>query len=84
MDKKYDALIIGTGQAGPTLASRLAASGLETAIVERDLFGGTCGNVGCTPTKTMVASARVAKSIEIRPTRLFRAILGSECPIEPS
>ena len=60
MNKTYDALIIGTGQAGPTLASKLAASGLQTAIVERDLFGGTCVNVGCTPTKTMVASARAA------------------------
>ena len=60
MNKTYDALIIGTGQAGPTLASRLAATGLATAIVERDRFGGTCVNVGCTPTKTMVASARAA------------------------
>ena len=60
MNKTYDSLIIGTGQAGPTLASRLAADGLKTAIVERKLFGGTCVNVGCTPTKTMVASARAA------------------------
>ncbi len=60
MNKTYDSLIIGTGQAGPTLASKLAADGLQTAIVERKLFGGTCVNVGCTPTKTMVASARVA------------------------
>ena len=60
MNKKYDALIIGTGQAGPTLASRMAADGLETAIIERNRFGGTCVNVGCTPTKTMVASARAA------------------------
>ncbi len=58
--KRYDAIIIGTGQAGPTLASRLAASGMSTAIVERGLFGGTCVNTGCTPTKTLVASARVA------------------------
>ncbi|MCZ6765375.1 MAG: FAD-containing oxidoreductase [bacterium] len=60
MATKYDALIIGTGQAGPTLASRLAADGLKTAIIERNRFGGTCVNVGCTPTKTMVASARAA------------------------
>jgi len=60
MNNTYDALIIGTGQAGPTLASRLAASGLQTAIIERARFGGTCVNVGCTPTKTMVASARAA------------------------
>jgi pyruvate/2-oxoglutarate dehydrogenase complex dihydrolipoamide dehydrogenase (E3) component len=60
MKETYDSLIIGTGQAGPTLASRLAAAGLQTAIVERDRFGGSCVNVGCTPTKTMVASARAA------------------------
>jgi pyruvate/2-oxoglutarate dehydrogenase complex dihydrolipoamide dehydrogenase (E3) component len=53
----YDAIIIGTGQAGPALARRLAGSGLQVAIVERHLFGGTCVNTGCTPTKTLVASA---------------------------
>ena len=58
MTTKYDAIIIGTGQAGPTLASKLAAAGWKTAIIERNRFGGTCVNVGCTPTKTMVASAR--------------------------
>jgi pyruvate/2-oxoglutarate dehydrogenase complex dihydrolipoamide dehydrogenase (E3) component len=56
----YDAIIIGTGQAGPNLASRLAKSGLKVAIVERKLFGGTCVNTGCIPTKTMIASARAA------------------------
>ena len=56
----FDALIIGTGQAGPTLAARLAATGMKVAIVERHLFGGTCVNNGCTPTKTMVASAYAA------------------------
>jgi pyruvate/2-oxoglutarate dehydrogenase complex dihydrolipoamide dehydrogenase (E3) component len=60
MTTYYDALIIGTGQAGPTLSTRLAAAGHKVAIVERNLFGGTCVNVGCTPTKTMVASARAA------------------------
>ena len=57
---KYDALVIGTGQSGPSLAARLAKEGFKTAIVERKLFGGTCVNVGCIPTKTLVASARAA------------------------
>ena len=59
-DKKYDAIVIGTGQSGPSLAVRLAKEGMSTAIVERKLFGGTCVNVGCIPTKTLVASARAA------------------------
>ena len=58
--KHFDALIIGTGQSGPSLAARLAGTGKKVAIVERKLFGGTCVNVGCTPTKTLVASARAA------------------------
>ena len=56
----YDAIIIGTGQAGPSLAGRLAGAGMKVAIVERKLFGGTCVNTGCTPTKAMVASAYAA------------------------
>lgn len=60
MVKKYDAIIIGTGQAGPPLAARLTQAGMNTAIIERKLFGGTCVNVGCIPTKTLVASARAA------------------------
>ncbi|MEN3294730.1 MAG: hypothetical protein V7642_3983 [Burkholderiales bacterium] len=56
----YDAIVIGTGQAGPSLAVRLAKAGKKTAIIERDRFGGTCINTGCIPTKTLVASARVA------------------------
>ena len=56
----YDALIIGAGQAGVPLAQALAAAGRRTALVERTHVGGTCINEGCTPTKTMVASARVA------------------------
>jgi pyruvate/2-oxoglutarate dehydrogenase complex dihydrolipoamide dehydrogenase (E3) component len=56
----YDAIIIGTGQAGPALARRLAAAGSKIAIIERKLFGGTCVNNGCTPTKTLVASAYAA------------------------
>lgn len=56
----YDAIIIGTGQAGPSLAAQCAAEGLKTAIIERHLYGGTCVNTGCTPTKALVASAKVA------------------------
>ena len=56
----YDAIIIGTGQAGPSLAVRLAGAGMKVAIIERKRFGGTCVNTGCIPTKTLVASARAA------------------------
>jgi pyruvate/2-oxoglutarate dehydrogenase complex dihydrolipoamide dehydrogenase (E3) component len=56
----YDAIIIGTGQAGPSLARQLAGSGLKVAIIERGRFGGTCIHTGCTPTKTLVASAYAA------------------------
>jgi pyruvate/2-oxoglutarate dehydrogenase complex dihydrolipoamide dehydrogenase (E3) component len=56
----YDAIIIGTGQAGPALTRRLAAAGWNVAVIERALFGGTCVNTGCTPTKTLVASAYAA------------------------
>src|SRR5215469_3851251 len=56
----YDAIIIGTGQAGPALARRLAGAGWKIAIIERKLFGGTCVNNGCTPTKTLIASAYAA------------------------
>src|SRR6476646_1569309 len=57
---KYDAIVIGAGQAGTPLCQALAAAGMRTALVEREHVGGTCVNEGCTPTKTMVASARVA------------------------
>lgn len=60
MATKYDAIIIGTGQAGPSLAVRLAGAGMKVAIIERNRFGGTCVNNGCIPTKTLVASARAA------------------------
>jgi pyruvate/2-oxoglutarate dehydrogenase complex dihydrolipoamide dehydrogenase (E3) component len=56
----YDAIIIGTGQAGPPLARRLVGTGMKVAIIERGRFGGTCVNTGCTPTKTLVASAYAA------------------------
>ncbi len=58
--KRYDAIIIGTGQAGPSLAGRLTDSGMEAAVIERKLFGGACVNTGCIPTKTLIASAHAA------------------------
>jgi len=60
MATKYDAIVIGTGQAGPSLAVRLAGTGMKVAIIERKRVGGTCVNNGCIPTKTLVASARAA------------------------
>ncbi|MCH7777671.1 MAG: FAD-containing oxidoreductase [Gemmatimonadetes bacterium] len=60
MAEKFDVIIIGTGQSGPSLAARTTKEGMKTAIIERKLFGGTCVNVGCIPTKTLVASARAA------------------------
>jgi pyruvate/2-oxoglutarate dehydrogenase complex dihydrolipoamide dehydrogenase (E3) component len=57
----YDAIVIGTGQSGPYVTSRLAAAGMKVALVERKVFGGTCVNTGCIPTKTMVASAYAAR-----------------------
>jgi pyruvate/2-oxoglutarate dehydrogenase complex dihydrolipoamide dehydrogenase (E3) component len=60
MSETYDAIVIGTGQAGPPLAVRLGNAGRKTAIIERRLVGGTCVNNGCIPTKTLIASARSA------------------------
>ena len=61
--RTFDALVIGTGQAGPALAVRLGAAGRSVCIVERGQFGGTCVNYGCTPTKTLVASAHAAHAV---------------------
>src|SRR4249919_838577 len=61
MPTRFDAIIVGTGQAGPALAARLSGAGMKVAVIERDKFGGTCVNDGCTPTKTMVASAYAAR-----------------------
>ncbi len=58
---RFDAIVIGAGQAGPSLANRLSAAGMKVAMIERHLFGGTCVNTGCMPTKTMVASAYAAR-----------------------
>jgi pyruvate/2-oxoglutarate dehydrogenase complex dihydrolipoamide dehydrogenase (E3) component len=60
MATSYDAIVIGSGQAGPSVAVRLAAGGARTALIEREHLGGTCVNDGCMPTKTLVASARAA------------------------
>src|SRR5918994_2129290 len=60
MADKFDAIIIGAGQAGPPLAGRLTEAGQTVAVVERKLVGGTCVNYGCIPTKTLVASAHAA------------------------
>lgn len=58
MVEGFDAIVIGTGQAGPALAVRFAGAGHRVAVIERKRFGGTCVNNGCVPTKTLIASAR--------------------------
>ena len=60
--QRFDAIIVGAGQAGPPLAARLSSAGQTVALIERHLFGGTCVNTGCIPTKTLVASAKVAET----------------------
>jgi len=60
MAARFEAIIVGTGQAGPALAARLSKAGMKVAVIERKLFGGTCVNTGCIPTKTLVASAYAA------------------------
>ena len=60
MTQRFDAIIIGSGQAGPALAERLTKAGMTVAFIEREHFGGTCVNDGCIPTKTLVASAQAA------------------------
>ena len=58
--RSYDSIVIGTGQSGPAMARRPVAGGQKVAVIERKFFGGTCVNTGCTPTKTLVASAYAA------------------------
>jgi pyruvate/2-oxoglutarate dehydrogenase complex dihydrolipoamide dehydrogenase (E3) component len=70
----YDAIVIGTGQAGPALARRLVTAGRKVAIIERKLFGGTCVNTGCTPTKALVASAYAARVVRPRSLALVRSL----------
>jgi pyruvate/2-oxoglutarate dehydrogenase complex dihydrolipoamide dehydrogenase (E3) component len=60
MSHHFDAIVIGAGQAGPSLAGRLTTAGMKVALIERNLFGGTCVNTGCMPTKTLIASAYAA------------------------
>ena len=67
MTIRFDAIIIGTGQAGPPLAARLSKAGMKVAVIERKMFGGTCVNTGCIPTKTLVASAYVAHTARRAP-----------------
>ncbi len=59
----YQAVIIGSGQGGTPLAKKLAEAGWKTALIEKKLIGGTCVNYGCTPTKTLIASAKVAYTV---------------------
>jgi pyruvate/2-oxoglutarate dehydrogenase complex dihydrolipoamide dehydrogenase (E3) component len=61
MISRFDAAVIGAGQAGPSLADRLTRASMTVAVIERSRFGGTCVNTGCMPTKTMVASAYAAR-----------------------
>ncbi len=61
---RFDAIIVGAGQAGPAIAARCSREGLKTAVIERQHFGGTCVNVGCVPTKTLVASARAIRQAQ--------------------
>jgi pyruvate/2-oxoglutarate dehydrogenase complex dihydrolipoamide dehydrogenase (E3) component len=68
MNRRFDAIIIGAGQAGPSLAGRLTGAGMSVAVIERKLFGGTCVNTGCMPIKTLVASAYAAHVARPAPT----------------
>ena len=80
MSRSFDAIIIGAGQAGPFLAVRLGEAGMKVAIVERKLFGGTCVNIGCTPTKTLVASAHAAHLA--RRAAEFGVMLGADVGVD--
>ena len=80
MTRRFDAIILGAGQAGPSLAGRLTAAGMTVALVERKLFGGTCVNTGCMPTKTLVASARAAHVV--RHARDYGVTLEGEMGID--
>ena len=77
---RFDAIILGAGQAGPSLARRLTAAGKTVAFVERKLFGGTCVNTGCTPTKAMVASAYVAHMA--RRSADYGVVIGTDVTVD--
>jgi pyruvate/2-oxoglutarate dehydrogenase complex dihydrolipoamide dehydrogenase (E3) component len=80
MPCEFDAILIGTGQAAPPLAARLAATGMRVAIIERHRFGGTCVNTGCIPTKTMIASAYVAHTA--RRARSYGVNFGADVTVD--
>jgi pyruvate/2-oxoglutarate dehydrogenase complex dihydrolipoamide dehydrogenase (E3) component len=80
MVSQFDAIVIGTGQAGPSLATRLSEAGMRVAIIERHRFGGTCVNTGCIPTKTMIASAYVAQTV--RRARTYGVNLGGDMTVD--
>ena len=80
MRRNFDAIVIGAGQAGPSLAARLAQSGQAVALIEREHLGGTCVNDGCTPTKTLVASARAAHVV--RHAADFGVRVGGETSVD--
>jgi pyruvate/2-oxoglutarate dehydrogenase complex dihydrolipoamide dehydrogenase (E3) component len=77
---RFDAIIIGAGQAGPSLAGRLTAAGMTVAFIERKLFGGTCVNAGCMPTKTLVASAYAAQVV--RRSADYGIVLGGAMQVD--
>jgi pyruvate/2-oxoglutarate dehydrogenase complex dihydrolipoamide dehydrogenase (E3) component len=76
----FDAIVIGAGQAGPPLAGRLTGAGMKVALVERALFGGTCVNTGCTPTKTLIASAQAAHLA--RRARDYGVVIGGPVTVD--
>ena len=80
MPTQFDAIIIGAGQAGPSLAGRLTQAGRKVAMIERKLFGGTCVNTGCIPTKTLVASAYVAHKARIAAT--YGVVVGGPVSVD--
>jgi pyruvate/2-oxoglutarate dehydrogenase complex dihydrolipoamide dehydrogenase (E3) component len=77
---QYDAIVIGTGQSGPALASRLAGAGMKVAVIERNRFGGTCVNTGCIPTKALVASAYAAQLARRAPE--YGVVLGGGVSVD--
>lgn len=80
MDQRFDAVVVGAGQAGPALAERLGRSGRKVAVIERKLVGGTCVNTGCIPTKAMVASAYVAQ--QARRAQDYGVHIGSDVRVD--